>query len=119
MRLNIGFSNFSDDDLADHANAIVVALAGKPHFPTTTLTLAQVTTAIAGLRDAIAAPEGPGRSQTIAAARAALIQLLQQLGQNLAGTPGVTDAALATTGFRLPKRSVHPPRCPWPRPACA
>ena len=115
MRLNIGFSNLSPDDLANQADVIFAALTGNASFPSPTPTLAVIAAATKALRSAIAAPEGPARAPAIEAASDALATLLQQLGQNLASTPGATPVTLATTGFKLPKtatRTTNPPPAP-------
>ena len=107
MRLNIGFSNYTDDGLADKTDVILTALTGNTSLPTVTPTLADIKTAVTALRDAIALPRSPGRAQAITAARGTLIALLGQLGQFLDTRPNVTEAMLATTGFDLPKRPVR------------
>ncbi len=47
------------------------------------------------------------RAAQVAATRAALETLLQQLAASLELTPNVTDAQLATTGFDLRKPTTH------------
>lgn len=115
MRLNIGFSGFSNDKLADRADTIFHALTGNASFPSPTPTLVQLAAATKALRDAVALPLGPGRAFAVATARTALIALLQALGLDLDTTPGATPGTLATTGFILPKqptRATTPPAAP-------
>jgi hypothetical protein len=101
MKLNTGFSQYSDSGLADKADAIYKALTGNGKFPSPNPTLASVATLIKNLRDAIAST-GSGRAAAIAAAFDALAAALVALAANLIATPGVTDADLATTGYDLP-----------------
>lgn len=114
MKLNIGFSQFSDTGLADKAEAVIKALTGNAPFPTPNPALATISALTKALRDAIAS-SGAGRTEAIAAARAALTAALVALAANLIATEGVTEADLATTGFDLPAartRTSAPPEAP-------
>jgi len=102
-KLNSGFSRVSDDEFDNKAEAIVAALTGNANFPTTTPTLASVSTAITSYKQALAMPPGDPRDAQVAATRAALALLLERLARNLELTPNVTDAMLATTGFDMRK----------------
>jgi hypothetical protein len=102
MKLNTGFSQYSDSGFADKADSIVKALTGNGKFPSPNPTLTAIVALIKTLRDAIAST-GAGRTEAIAAARDALSAALVALAANLIATPGVTDADLATTGYDLPQ----------------
>jgi hypothetical protein len=102
MKLNTGFSQYSDSGVADKADEIVKALTGNAKFPAPSPTLASITALTKTLRDAIAST-GPGRGLAVLAARGALVAALTALAANLLATPNVTEADLATTGYDLPK----------------
>jgi hypothetical protein len=98
-KLNSGFSRFPDDEFDNKAEAIILALTGNPNFANITPKL----TAITAYKSALAMPDGAPRDTQVAATRATLSALLEQLARNLELTPNVTDAMLATTGFNLRK----------------
>ena len=106
MKLNTGFSQYTDSGLADKADTIVKALTGNAKFPTTVPTLATISTLIQNLRGAIAY-SGNGHAEAVAGARAALSGELVSLAINLMATAGVTEADLATTGYDLPQAPVR------------
>ena len=101
-KLNRGFSQLREDELDNKADFIIASLTGNAAFPTTTPTLAVVTTSLTAFSDALAM-DGSGRTAAVAAARADLETKLGQLAGNLELTAGVTDAQLATTGFEMRK----------------
>src|SRR5437660_654904 len=113
MKLNTGFSQYTDTGFADKADAIATALIGNAKFPAPSPTLASVSAHVKTLRDAIAST-GPGRTEAIDAARAALASALASLAANLIATPGITAADLATTGFDLPAPRVRTGAAPEP-----
>jgi len=113
-KLNLGFSRYSDSDLADKAEMIVAALLGNAKFPNVQALLPDITALIKALRDALALA-GPGRAPAIEQSRTALEEALANLGETVLLTPGATDADFATTQFDLPKprvRSAAPPPAP-------
>jgi hypothetical protein len=57
-------------------------------------------------RDKLAS-DGPGKTEAVRTARQQLEALVGQLAVNLEGTPGATDADLASTGFDLRKSPSH------------
>ena len=105
-KLNAGFSKLSDNDFDNKAQAIVAALTGNANFPTTTPTLATITTSVTAYQAALALPAGQPRDAQVAATRATLSTQLEQLARGLELTPSVTDAMLATSGFDLRKDPV-------------
>src|ERR1700731_4384198 len=100
-KLNTGFSRLSDNDFDNKAQAIVAALTGNANFPTTTPTLANITTAINAYQDALAMSPGQPRDVAVAATRATLSTQLEQLARGLELVTNVTDTMLATSGFDL------------------
>lgn len=77
-KLNTGFSKLSDNDFDNKAQAIVAALTGNANFPTTTPTLATITTSIAAYQTALALQPGQPRDAQVAATRATLSTQLEQ-----------------------------------------
>ena len=106
IKLNTGFTQYSDTGLADKADEIVKALTGNAKFPSPAPTLDAIGALIETLRDGIAS-SGPGRAAAIDAGRAALASGLAALAANLIATPGVTVADLATTSFDQPAAKVR------------
>lgn len=77
--------------------------------------LPPITSAVDALGEAVALPYGLAREQSIAAARATLEGLLQNLAEKCESMPGVTTAQLAETGFTLRRKATHtsePPAAP-------
>lgn len=114
-RLNSGFSQESDDSLTHIADTIVTNVGANPRFSGLAASLPPITQAADALRHAIALPAGPARDAAIAAARAALINLLQPLAAALEIVPGVTETDLAGSGFtvrQVPTHTSAPPDAP-------
>jgi hypothetical protein len=100
-KLNSGFSRVRDEDLDNKAAAIIAALTGNTNFPTPVPTLATLSASLAAFQTALALTKGQARDAQVEQTRAILTTQLDQLARNLELTTGVTDAALATTGFDI------------------
>lgn len=110
-KLKTGFSRVRDRDLADRARTVIAALSDNSNFPATARALATLKSRLAPLESALALPKGTARDEQLASTRSPLATHLEQLARKLEMTPGVTDAALATTGFeiRIPPRRTDAP----------
>src|SRR5436853_1835562 len=102
-KLNSGFAKLSENDFDNKAQAIVAALTGNANFPTTTPTLATITTSIGAYQTALAMQPGQARDAAVAATRSTLSVQLEQLARGLELVPNVTDEMLATSGFDMRK----------------
>ncbi len=114
-KLNTGFSKYSDDDLYHFATNVVTKVGANPKFSTLSAQLPPITTAAGTLETAMGQPAGPVRETAVAAARATLIPLLQNLAGALQIVPGVTDTDLAGSGYDMRQAATHtsaPPDVP-------
>lgn len=114
IKLNTGFSDYSDDELVHLAEEVVANLALLVIFASLEPTPAELTAAINDLKSAMAM-KGPGRAQAIEAAFKALATLLGEIATNAPQVPGVTDAQLAEIGLpeaKAPTRATNPPDAP-------
>ena len=114
-QLNVGLSRLNDDALYHLAVTVVNNVGGMAVFSALAALLPPITTAAGALESAMALPYGATRETSIAAARATLGGLLQNLVERCESTPGVTTAQLAETGFTLRRKATHtsePPAAP-------
>ena len=77
MKLKLGFTNYSNDQLADLGDTVATNLPTSPICAALTTTPAQITAATKALRDAMNMT-GPGRAAGLQAAFHALADLLSQ-----------------------------------------
>ena len=106
-KLKTGFSRVRDVDLADRTRAVIAALSDNSNFPGTARALATLKSRLAPFESALALPKGTAREEQLASTRSPLATQLEQLARKLEITPGVTDDALAMTGFEIRQRSVR------------
>jgi hypothetical protein len=113
--LNRGFSKMLENDLVTKVTFIIAQLTGNPSFATTDPTLAQLQAALDALTQAMALADPQARDAAVAAARAALQQMLEDLADNLEKTANNDPVKLATTGYDIRKETAstaEPPPVP-------
>lgn len=111
IKLNAGFTDYSDDDFAHLGEAVPGNIPKITILGTLKSTPAQITAAVGGLTSAMAMV-GPGRAQAIIAARHQLGSLLAEVAANAPQIAGITDSDLAEIGLpiaKTPTRATQPP----------
>jgi hypothetical protein len=114
IKLNSGFSDYSDDGLAHLGETVATNLGTIPIFSSLTPTSGQITTGVEDLQTAMAM-KGQGRAQAINAAFNALGDLLGEVATNAPQVKSVTDTLLAEIGLpigKTPQRATTPPEAP-------
>lgn len=106
MKLNTGWSVYTEGQLADKAELIFTSLTGNAKFPGLAAMVALLPPLIQALRSAMLVT-GPAHVPGIAAARVPLEAALDDLAQGVENTPNVTEAEAATSGFDLPHGRTH------------
>jgi hypothetical protein len=111
IKIKSGYSDSSADDLFHMGSTVGENLPTLPIFGALKPTPADIEAATLAL-DAARKMHGPGRKQAIAAAEAALAQLLSLIAVNAPQVPSVTDTQLAEIGLpvkKTPQRETKPP----------
>jgi hypothetical protein len=111
IKLNAGFSDYSDDDLQHLGETVAANIPTIAVLSTLKPTPADITAGATALKNAIAMV-GPGRGQAILAARQTLSELLADVAANAPQISGVTDTDLAEIGLpkaKAPTRATQPP----------
>ena len=113
--LNRGFAHMDLDAFVTLLLLILSKLTGNADFPATDPTLAQVETQRDLLLAAMTIADPVAQEAAVAAARANLEQMLDDLADNLESTAHMDPVKLATTGFPMRKETAQtsePPSTP-------
>lgn len=104
--LNRGFSQLDVNALVTKVLFIITQLTGNPAFPATDPTLAQLSSALDALQQALVLADPQASEQAVKAARAILEQMLDDLADNLEKSVNMDPVKLATTGFDMRKEGA-------------
>jgi hypothetical protein len=117
QKILINFKPYSEADLVQYVQAIILALTGNTYFPTPQPTLPVVTTALEELQDAMskAANGGPADTAEKDLKRAALVVLLKQLASYIELVSAGNVAMMLSSGMKTSKEPS--PVGPLPKPS--